>query len=104
MKGRLYFVVTVMANVFPQIATERLIMRPFAADDVDELHRLWIDPQVRRFLWDDRIIPPETAVAVVESGIDSFATHGFGFWTICFKNDAKLIGFAGLRHFAEDGA
>jgi [ribosomal protein S5]-alanine N-acetyltransferase len=89
---------------YHRIETARLVMRPFATSDVDELHRLWVDPGVRKFLWDDRIIPAETAVAVLESSIGSFATHGFGFWTICFKNDPKLIGFAGLRRFTEDGA
>lgn len=78
-------------------------MRPFAESDIDELHRLWIDPGVRKFLWDDRIVPRETAIAVVEGSIDSFATHGFGFWAIHFKNDPKLIGFGGLRYFTEDG-
>jgi RimJ/RimL family protein N-acetyltransferase len=93
-----------MADVFPLIATARLMMRPFATNDVDALHRLWIDPGVRKFLWDDQIIPRETAVAVVESNIDSFATHDFGLWAIFFKNDPKLIGFGGLRHFTEDGS
>ena len=79
------------------------MMRPFAMDDVDDLHRLWIDPGVRKFLWDDRVIPRETAVAVVESSIESFVNQGFGFWAICLKNDPELIGFGGLRHFNEDG-
>ena len=78
-------------------------MRPFAAADIDELHRLWVDPGVRKFLWDDQVIPRETAVAVVESSTESFVNHGFGFWAICFKNDPELIGFSGLRHFTEDG-
>ena len=78
-------------------------MRPFAMDDVDDLHRLWIDPGVRKFLWDDQIISRETAVAVVESSIESFVNRGFGFWAIHFKNDPEVIGFGGLRHFTEDG-
>ena len=89
---------------FPRIETARLMMRPFAMDEVDDLHRLWIDPGVRKFLWDDQVIPRDTAVAVVENSIDSFVNHGFGFWTIRFKNDPALIGFGGLRHFTEDGA
>jgi ribosomal-protein-alanine N-acetyltransferase len=89
---------------FPRIETARLMMRPFAANDVDELHRLWIDPGVRKFLWDDQVIPRETAIAVVESSIDSFAAHGFGFWTVHFNDVPGLAGFAGLRHFTEDGA
>jgi ribosomal-protein-alanine N-acetyltransferase len=78
-------------------------MRPFETGDVDDLHRIWIDPGVRKFLWDDRIIPRETAVAVVESSIDSFAKQGFGLWVICFKADPALAGFGGLRCFVEDG-
>ena len=89
---------------FPRIETARLMMRPFAVDDVDDLHRLWVDPGVRKFLWDDQVIPRETAVAVVESSIESFVNHGFGFFAICFKNDPELIGFGGLRNFTEDGA
>src|SRR5262245_8579662 len=75
-----------MADSFPLIRTARLMMRPFAMDDVDDLHRLWVDPGVRKFLWDNRVIPRETAVAVVESSIESFVNQGFGFWAICFKN------------------
>jgi [ribosomal protein S5]-alanine N-acetyltransferase len=78
-------------------------MRPFAVADVNDLHRLWIDPGVRRFLWDDQVIPRETAVAVVESSVESFVNHGFGLWAVCFKNNPKLIGFGGLRRFTEDG-
>jgi ribosomal-protein-alanine N-acetyltransferase len=88
---------------FPRIETARLSLRPFAMDDVDALHRLWIDPGMRKFLWDDQVIPLETAIAVVEGCIESFAKHGFGFWAICFKDDPALIGFCGLRHFTEDG-
>ncbi len=79
------------------------MMRPFTPNDVDELHRMWIDPGVRKFLWDDQVIPRETAVAIVEGSMDSFAQHGFGFWAVCFKDDPALVGFGGLRHFTEDG-
>jgi ribosomal-protein-alanine N-acetyltransferase len=84
---------------FPRIETARLMMRPVAADDVDDLHRLWTDPDVRKFLWDDRIIPRETAIGVIESSVESFKTNGFGFWNLYFKDDPKLVGFCGLRHF-----
>src|SRR5262245_64926287 len=92
-----------MAGSFPLIKTARLMMRPFAIDDADNLHRLWVDPGVRKFLWDDQVIPRETAIAVVESSIEGCVNHSFGCWAICFKNDPELIGFGGLRHFTEDG-
>jgi [ribosomal protein S5]-alanine N-acetyltransferase len=87
----------------PRLETARLMMRPFAMDDVDDLYRLWVDPGVRKFLWDDQIVSRETAIAVVESSIESFVNRGFGFWAISIKNDPELIGFGGLRHFTEDG-
>lgn len=95
---------TITAMNFPQIETDRLMMRPFTMDEVEHLHRLWIDPGVRKFLWDDQVITRETAIAIVENSLESFATHGFGFWVICFKDDPALAGFVGLRHFTEDGA
>jgi ribosomal-protein-alanine N-acetyltransferase len=71
-------------------------------NDVDNLHRIWIDPVIRKYLWDDRIIPRETAVEVVEISIRTFKEHGFGIWAVSLRDDPGLIGFCGLRHF-EDG-
>jgi ribosomal-protein-alanine N-acetyltransferase len=71
-------------------------------DDVDDVHRLWIDPVIRKYLWDDQIIPRETAVEVIESSRETFKEHGFGLWAVSLRDDSGLIGFCGLRHF-EDG-
>ncbi len=79
-------------------------MRPFAIGDVDDLHRIWSDPGVRRYLWDDQIIPRETAVAVVEDSIGNFVNHGFGFWCLYFKDGPDLLGFCGLRYFNDPRA
>jgi ribosomal-protein-alanine N-acetyltransferase len=90
-----------MAAELRQIETARLRMRPFARDDVEALHRLWTDPQVRKYLWDDIVIPREQAVEVVESSIASFEQRGFGLWTAFPKDKDKLIGFCGLRLFGD---
>ncbi|MCI0692329.1 GNAT family N-acetyltransferase [candidate division KSB1 bacterium] len=82
-----------------QIQTRRLSMRPFTMNDVDVLHRLWTDPQVRKYLWDDIVIPREQAVEVVESSIASFEQRGFGLWAVFPKNEDELIGFCGFRLF-----
>lgn len=84
-----------------QIETTRLHMRPFIIDDVDKLHAHWTDPQVRKYLWDDIIIPREQVVEVVESSINSFAANGFGFWAVLPKGKNELIGFCGFRFFGE---
>lgn len=86
------------------LETTRLQLRPFSLADVDDLHRLWTEHSVRKFLWDDQIISHDTTVEVIEACIKSFAEHGFGYWTISFKDQSEKIGFCGLRHFQETGA
>jgi ribosomal-protein-alanine N-acetyltransferase len=82
-----------------QIQTRRLIMRPFTMNDVDALHRLWTDPQVRKYLWDDLVISREQAAEVVENSMASFAQRGFGLWAVFPKDKDELIGFCGFRLF-----
>jgi ribosomal-protein-alanine N-acetyltransferase len=82
-----------------QIQTRRLSMRPFTMNEADALHHLWTDPQVRRYLWDDIVIPRERATEVVENSIASFAQRGFGLWAVFPKDKDELIGFCGFRLF-----
>jgi ribosomal-protein-alanine N-acetyltransferase len=81
------------------LETQRLLLSPLSTADADALHQLWIEPSVRKFLWDDQVIPLETVVEVVQASIQSFAENKFGFWTLCLKGNPELIGFCGLRHF-----
>ncbi|HVE66843.1 MAG TPA: GNAT family N-acetyltransferase [Thermoanaerobaculia bacterium] len=78
-------------------------LAPWSLEDLPALHALWIDPDVRRFLWDGEVISRERAAEVVRAGIDSFERHGFGFWAIREKRRKGLIGFCGFR-FMEPGA
>lgn len=39
-----------------QLETARLHLRPCQAADAEVLHLMWTDPDVRRYLWDDRVI------------------------------------------------
>jgi ribosomal-protein-alanine N-acetyltransferase len=82
-----------------QIETARLAMRPFELGDTDDLHRLWIDPMVRKYLWDDETISREVAEEVIRSSLASFQSYGFGLWSVFFKGEETLIGFCGFRHF-----
>jgi [ribosomal protein S5]-alanine N-acetyltransferase len=84
-----------------ELETARLRLRPCVESDVGALHRLWTDPQVRRYLWDDMVIGREQAAEVVRASAQSFAAHGFGQWVIYPREGGELIGFCGLRHFGE---
>jgi [ribosomal protein S5]-alanine N-acetyltransferase len=85
--------------VLPHLQTPRLTLVPWSEDDIDTLHAIWTDPDVRRYLWDDLVISRETAAAVILRIIDSAQSEGVGCWTI--RAARQAAGFCGFR-FIED--
>src|SRR5262249_49467004 len=79
------------------IDTARLRLRPYRESDLDALHALWTDPQVRRYLWDDAVIERRLAAEVMRASIASTDALGFGHWAVCRGNGGALIGFCGFR-------
>jgi len=81
----------------PRLRTQRLELLPCGFDDLAALHGLWTDPDVRRWLWDDVVIPRERAAQVIEESLGSFDAHGFGIWVVREAAGEEPLGFAGLR-------
>lgn len=48
------------------LETERLILRPGTVHDHTVLLAHWTDPEVRRFLFDDEVLPAGELLAVIE--------------------------------------
>jgi len=86
-----------------RLETARLALRPCARADLDALHALWTDAEVRRFLWDDRVIERGVAAGVIEASLASFAARRIGQWVIEARGDGGLLGFAGLRAVEDVG-
>jgi [ribosomal protein S5]-alanine N-acetyltransferase len=84
-----------------EIETPRLRLRPFAAGDVDELHRLWTDPGVRKYIWDDEVISREQAEAAVEESLAHFRDTGYGLWAAFPREGGGLLGFCGHWFFRD---
>ena len=78
-------------------------MRPYRHEDVDALHALWTEAEMRRYLWDDVIIPRETAEQTVAASIADVAVHGYGQWALTLAGDDSIIGFCGFRPWEEGG-
>jgi RimJ/RimL family protein N-acetyltransferase len=85
------------------LASARLRLRPWTAADTPALHRIWTDPDVRRFLWDDAIIDRKRADATVRLGLDAAAEPGLGFWMIEPAGVNAAVGFVGLWRRDEPG-
>ena len=83
------------------IDTARLRLRPYRESDLDALHRLWTDPAVRRYLWDDEVIDRSVAAQAMHASIARTAEHGFGHWAVCPAGEAALVGFCGFRFLDE---
>jgi ribosomal-protein-alanine N-acetyltransferase len=84
---------------FIQLETARLWLRPFTLDDVGDLHQLWTDPDVRRYLWDDEVISRERAAAIIDESIASFEKNSYGLWGVFPRENDALVGFGGFWHF-----
>lgn len=78
-----------------------LRLRPLAPSDAAELHALWTAPGVRRYLWDDEIIPEARTEEIVSTSAGLFERDGFGLWSARDPQDGALIGFGGFWHFRE---
>jgi [ribosomal protein S5]-alanine N-acetyltransferase len=83
----------------PIIETARLKLRPFTTANVSDLHSLWIDPGVRKYLWDDEVISREQVASVIDESISLFEASQFGLWGVFFREDETLVGFCGYWFF-----
>jgi RimJ/RimL family protein N-acetyltransferase len=85
-----------------ELTTPRLVLRPIAGDDARMLHELWTNAGVRRFLWDDEIIPMARTEAVVEQSERLFADRRCGLWAAWTIDERQeLAGFGGLWPFRD---
>lgn len=85
------------------LRTERLKLRPIGSSDIPALHEFWNDPEVRRYLWDDKHVSRKTVAEIVAASEQCFADFGSGFYIIEMANKpGVLVGFCGHRRF-EDG-
>ena len=79
------------------LTTERLVLRPVTPRDHCALLGHWTTPEVRRFLFDGGVISAEEITEAIEESARDFAAAGYGLWLIQPKEQADLVGTAGLR-------
>ena len=84
-----------------QIETERLLMRPFTAGDLELLVRLHGDPEVMA-LMKGGAQTAEQARAELDGYFASWRKHGYGIWALFRKEGGVFIGECGLRLGEDD--
>ncbi|WP_019502619.1 GNAT family N-acetyltransferase [Pseudanabaena sp. PCC 6802] len=83
----------------PVIETERMILSPVSASDASELHRIWIQPAVRKYLCDDLIWPLNQIQSTVEQSAIAFQEGRYGMWIARLKSQEAMVGFTGFWPF-----
>lgn len=86
-----------------EIETERLRLRNFTLDDLDDLAEIFGKPQVMKYLGlkGEPLTKTETETFLL-SIIKHWKQHNFGRWAMISKEDDRLIGCSGLRSYEKD--
>ncbi|MDJ0837724.1 MAG: GNAT family N-acetyltransferase [Acidobacteriota bacterium] len=79
----------------------RFSLRPFRSDDLDDLHRLFTDPGIRRYLFDDVELPRSQTEEILAESARLFAEKGFGLWAPAEHRTSRILGFCGYWFFFE---
>ena len=86
----------------PTLETERLILRPFSNDDLQEYFQMMNTPELRESLR----IPDDEGMAeaffALAAWLGQWELRGTGNWALEEKTSGRLIGRAGLHNPARD--
>lgn len=79
-----------------ELATPRLIVRPFRDADGPALVALFADPRVHRFVDDGGPLAPARAQLWITRSRENLARHGYGTGAVVNRGGEELIGWAGF--------
>jgi RimJ/RimL family protein N-acetyltransferase len=90
-----------LAELPSRLTTARLTLRPLGVQDAEPVANFWASPGVRRFLFDDEILPAGRVRSMIETNERLCATEGFGLWGAWTSHAPSFIGFGGFWHFRD---
>ena len=84
-----------------EVETERLLLRPFRPDDLEEHHRqIGADPAVT---WARRSHSLDEWRRRIDYYVGLWRDRGYGPWVVVDKESGELLGHAGLQPYEETG-
>jgi RimJ/RimL family protein N-acetyltransferase len=82
----------------PRIETERLVLRPFRAEDLDVLAAMWADEEVVRYIGGQKLSREDTWRRSL-AACGQWPYVGFGYWIVETKVDGVVVGQLGFADF-----
>jgi ribosomal-protein-alanine N-acetyltransferase len=87
-----------------RLATQRLTLRLFTADDVQAMYDLNSDPEVTRYAEAAPVSNLQEAREKLEAGpLADYEKYGYGRFAVEFGETGKVIGFCGIKYIPEIG-
>ncbi len=80
-----------------EIETERLLLRQFTMDDLDDLYFIYSHPDLSKYLSNEQPLRLDQTRAAINSIAECWRQHNFGVWAVVYKKHQKLIGHCGLK-------
>jgi len=77
------------------VETERLHLRPWSPDDLDELAAVFAEPEVWRYPFGRGFSQLESE-QFLDRQLEHWTANGFGSWAAKLKANGRLIGYIGL--------
>ncbi len=81
------------------LQSKRLYFRPVEAEDLFRMHQLFTQPDVRKYLCDNVILPPTQLADFISTSQHTFETENFGLWLLHAKDTHEVVGMAGFYSF-----
>jgi RimJ/RimL family protein N-acetyltransferase len=76
-----------------RLETERLLLRPYRLEDLDDLHAMFSDPEHMR--WYPEPFPREVSLQWLEKQIAGYASRGYALWIVEDRRTGTFLGTAG---------
>jgi RimJ/RimL family protein N-acetyltransferase len=86
------------------LETDRLILREYTEDDAPAFLVLNSDPEVMRYVPDERMKTVDEAREILKTHpLADYQKHGYGRWACLLRSSGEHIGFCGLKYLPEIG-
>jgi len=80
----------------PEVRTDRLLLRGWRDEDLDEWAAICADPEVTRWVGEDDGLSREDAWRRMAYFVGHWELRGFGNWVLVDKATGAMVGRAGL--------
>jgi ribosomal-protein-alanine N-acetyltransferase len=83
--------------MYPQIETERLILRELISSDASSMFEMDSDPEVHRYLGNKPVQNRVDCENAIKNILKQYNDNGIGRWAVVLKETNEFIGWSGLK-------